>query len=242
MEIHPLALFAALCIGLSKAGFSGVSLVAVAIFAELHGARRSVGLVLPMLIAADLLAWPAFRKHGSWQPVWRLLGPALIGMALGWWLMGMMDDSTARRAIGCCVLLMVVLHFFRKLRPDTVAAWVEKPGFHHSAGIVGGGATFLANAAGPVIQLYLATTRMPKMELVGVAARFFLLINLLKLPLNAQLALITRASLIENLKLLPAVVLGVFAGRWLVKKVPQPAFEWMIAVFATLAGLRLLLF
>lgn len=237
-----LAVFAALCIGFSKAGFSGISLVAVAIFAELHGARQSVGLVLPLLIAADLMAWPAFRKHGSWQPVWRLLLPALFGMAAGWWLLGRMDDAAARKAIGVCVLVMVAIHLFRKWWPETVARWVKKPAFHFSAGLAGGVATFLANAAGPVIQLYLAATRMPKMELIGVAARFFLLINLLKLPLNAQLALITKESLAENLRLFPAVIVGIFVGRWLVKKIPQSAFEWMIAAFAFLAGVRLLCF
>ncbi|NJM37814.1 MAG: hypothetical protein HC845_08155 [Akkermansiaceae bacterium] len=44
----------------------------------------------------------------------------------------------------------------------------------------------------------------------------------------------------DNLKMLPAVVLGIFGGKWLVGKVPQATFEWMIVVFSTLAGLRLI--
>jgi len=28
-----------------------------------------------------LATYPAFRRHGSWRPVGRLLGPALIGLA-----------------------------------------------------------------------------------------------------------------------------------------------------------------
>ena len=98
----------------------------------------------------------------------------------------------------------------------------------------------LANAAGPVIQLYLTARKVPKMELIGIGARFFLLINLLKVPLNARLALITSDSLWENARLLPGVVLGIFGGRWLIHHVPQAAFEWMIVVFSLLAGLRLL--
>jgi uncharacterized membrane protein YfcA len=108
------------------------------------------------------------------------------------------------------------------------------------AGVLGGFATMLANAAGPVIQLYLMARRIPKMELIGIGARFFLLINLLKVPLNARLALITAESLMENLRLLPAVVLGIFGGKWLLHHVPQVAFEWMVVVFATLAGLRMI--
>ena len=118
--------------------------------------------------------------------------------------------------------------------------WVASPGFGMGAGIMGGFSTMLANAAGPVIQLYLMARKIPKMELIGIGARFFLLINLLKVPLNARLALITPDSLMENARLLPVVVLGIFGGRWLIRHVPQAAFEWMIVVFSTLAGLRLL--
>ena len=79
------------------------------------------------------------------------------------------------------------------------------------------------------------------MELIGIGARFFLLINLIKVPLNARLALITADSLPDNLRLLPAVAVGIFGGKWLLRHVPQVAFEWMIVIFATLAGLRMLL-
>lgn len=235
------ALLAAFCIGLSKAGFSGVSMVSVVLLADLYGARESVGLALPLLIAADLMAYPAFRAHGSWKPVWRLLGPALVGLLAGWWMLGWIDNAMARRVIGGCVLLMVALQIARGRAPQVFDRWVESRGFGASAGVFGGFATMLANAAGPVIQLYLMARRVPKMELIGIGARFFLLINLLKVPLNARLALITPDSLWENARLLPGVVLGIFGGRWLIRHVPQAAFEWMIVGFAILAGFRLLL-
>ena len=94
------ALLAAFCIGLSKAGFSGISMVSVFLLADLYGAKASVGLALPLLIAADLMAYPAFLKHGSWRPVWRLLAPTLVGLGLGWWMLGWIADAAARRVIG----------------------------------------------------------------------------------------------------------------------------------------------
>ena len=239
-SFYLLALFAAFCIGLSKAGFSGISMVSVFLLADLYGAKASVGMALPLLIAADLMAYPAFIKHGSWRPVWKLLGPALVGLALGWWMLDWIDDAGARRVIGGCVLLMVMLQVSRRWHPEVFDRCVETRGFGLGAGVLGGFATMLANAAGPVIQLYLMARKIPKMELIGIGARFFLLINLIKVPLNAKLALITPESLLENSRLLPAVVLGVFGGRWLIRHVPQVAFEWMIVVFSAIAGLRLL--
>ena len=239
-RVYALALLAAFCIGLSKSGFSGISMVSVVLLADIYGSKASVGLALPLLIAADLMAYPASLKHGSWRPVWKLLGPALVGVALGWWLLGKISEPSARRVIGGCVLMMVGLQAFRRWQPVGFDRLADSRGFGATAGVLGGFATMLANAAGPVIQLYLMARKVPKMELIGIGARFFLLINLLKVPLNARLALITEASLLENLKLLPAVAAGIFGGKWLLKHVPQLAFEWMVVIFATLAGLRMI--
>ena len=115
-------------------------------------------------------------------------------------------------------------------------------GFGIAAGVTGGMATMIANAAGPVIQLFLLSKRIPKMELIGISARFFLLINLLKLPMNIQLDLINWDSLQLNLLLVPAVWLGIFSGRYLVKKVPQRIFEMLVIFFSVLAGGRLCFF
>ena len=239
-SVFALALLAALCIGLSKSGFSGLSMVSVVLFADLYGPKVSVGLALPLLIAADLMAYPAFLKHGSWRPVWKMLAPALFGIAVGWWVLGGISETAARRAIGLCVLSMVALQSIRRWQPGLFDRLAESHGFGLGAGVLGGFATMLANAAGPVVQLYLMARKIPKMELIGIGARFFLLINLIKVPLNARLALITSESLLENARLLPAVAVGIFGGKWLLGQVPQVAFERMLVLFSALAGLRLI--
>ena len=91
---------AAFCIGVSKAGFSGISLISVFILADLIGAKQSLGFALPMLILADLMVYPAFRKYASWKSVWLLTWPALVGMAVGVTVLGNVDNDTMRRVIG----------------------------------------------------------------------------------------------------------------------------------------------
>lgn len=234
-----IALIAALCIGLSKAGFSGVGIIAVVLFAELYGAKTSVGLLLPLLIVADAMAYPAFLKHGSWRPVWKLMPATLFGLIVGWWLLGEIDDSIARKIIGACVISMVCVQVFRKLRPLWFERLVDSHTFGITAGVLGGFATMVANAAGPVVQLYLLSRRLPKMEMLGISARFFLLLNLIKIPLNARLALITQQSLIENVKYMPAVLIGIMIGKRIIGRVPQATFEWIVVFFAFAAALRL---
>lgn len=235
-----LALVAACCIGISKAGFSGVSMVSVLLMAEIYGARVSTGMALPLLIAADLLVYPAFRRYGSWRPVWRLLAPMGLGLLAGWWLLGRIDDTVARRVIGAVILTLVAIQVGRHRWPDEFRRLTDSRLFGGGAGVAGGFATMLANAAGPVIQLFLMSRQLAKMEMVGIGARLFLVVNLLKVPLSAGLCLITPDTLVENLKLLPAVVAGIVGGKAMLHRVPQRLFDWLVIGFAVIAAVRLL--
>lgn len=231
---------AALCVGLGKAGFSGLGLIAVFIVAELFG-KASVGILLPMLIVADLSVYPMFRKHASWAPVWRLLPPALIGLVVGFFLLDWLPEAWAKPTIGGIILLMVAIQMMRKLFQDSFDRIAHSAGFGFGAGMGAGIATMIANAAGPVFQLYFLSKRAPKMEMIGIGARFFLLINLIKLPFMSGLDFTTADTLLLNLKLVPVILLGVFFGRHLLVLISQRAFEWMVVGFAILAGGRLIL-
>ena len=111
-----------------------------------------------------------------------------------------------------------------------------------AAGVAGGVATMMANAAGPIIQLFLISRRFEKMDLVGVGARLFLLVNILKLPFLGGLKLVTPETLALDAKMVPMILLGVLFGKRLVQAVSQRAFEWLVLIFAVLAGVRLLAF
>ena len=104
-----------MCVGLGKAGFSGLGLIAVFIMAELFG-KASVGVLLPMLIVADVSVYPMFRKHASWAPVWRLVPPALVGMVIGFFLLDWMPEQWAKPVIGGIILFMVALQLIRQAR------------------------------------------------------------------------------------------------------------------------------
>ena len=110
------------------------------------------------------------------------------------------------------------------------------------AGVAGGRATMMAKAAGPVIQLCLLSRRIPKMEMIGISARCFLLINLIKVPMTVHLSLTTGETLKISFLLVPGVWLGVATGKFLVKRVPQRWFEGLVIAFSLIAGLRLCLF
>lgn len=227
-------------IGLSKAGFSGVSLISVYLLVDKFGAKESLGVALPMLVMADLMVYPAFRKYGSWSDVWRILWPALIGIAAAYWFLGRASDDLMRLVIGWIILTMVSVQLLKSLFPKALKKLAHSHGFGIFAGWFGGVASMLANAGGPVMQLYLLSREMPKMQLVGVGVRFFLVVNLIKLPLNAGLELLTWRVFCWDLVTLPVLWAGIYLGKkWLIL-VPQIIFERMVIVCAVAAGLSLI--
>jgi len=98
----------------------------------------------------------------------------------------------------------------------------------------------LANAAGPIMALYFLAVALPKLEFVGTSAWFFFILNVFKVPFSAGLGLIHKDTLLLNAVLVPVIVIGLFAGRWLIRRVSQRLFDGLLLAFAALAALRLL--
>ena len=235
-----LAVIAALCIGLTKAGFGGMGMVAVLMMAQILPARASTGVILPMLIVADIFAVTAFRKFTVWSHLVRMLPPALLGIVTGFFLMPCISDENFGPIIGWITLALLALMVLQKVTRPIAASLVEHPGIAWPLGWLAGVTTMLANAAGAVMTIYLLAARLPKYEFVGTAAWFFFLINVAKIPFSAALGLIKPDSLLLNLLLVPALIAGIFLGRWLLGKINQTVFEWLMIAFSLLGALRLI--
>ena len=234
----------ALLIGLSKAGFAGLGVFAIAIFAILFPQGfTSSGIVLPMLICADVVAVAVYRRHAVWGHVGKLMPWVVAGIVVGCGLMWQLQGHTtaARRSIAVTVLVMVALHCWRKWRGESADATVPHTWwFAALTGLFAGVTTMMANAAGPVLVLYMLAVGLPKIEFLGTGAWFFLIVNLLKVPFSSGLDLITPGTLQLNLTLAPVVIAGVFLGRAMMERVNQRLFEALVLALTVVAGLRLL--
>ncbi len=236
-----LAIAGAFCLGISKTGFPGLAIVNVLIIAELFGAKNSVGIILPLLIVCDILVYPLFRKYASWKQVWPLVLPTLLAIIGAWFLLDAIDDQTARRLIGVIILLMLVLQLFREYKKSFLEHLPDSKIFFFVSTTLIGVSTMLANAAGPVYSIYALVHKMKKEDFLGIGARFFLLLNLFKVPFLGAISLINPESLKLDLLLIPGIVAGIFLGRKLIHIVPQRLFEWLLYSFSLIAGVRLLL-
>jgi uncharacterized membrane protein YfcA len=232
---------AAFCSGLSKTGIAGLGIVPVVIFANLLPARESTGALLPLLICGDVFGVVRFRKHASWPHLLRLFTWVIVGVIAGYFALGRVNDAQVRRIIGVVLLLMVGLHWWRGRHPDDLAARLPHTlWFTGLIGILAGFTTMVANAAGPVMALYLLAIGLPKLVFIGTAAWFFMLVNAFKVPFSVKLGLITGDSLRMDALLLLPLLPGAWLGPRLLHHINQRVFERMVLLF-TLAGIGRLL-
>lgn len=234
-----LAIVAALLIGISKTGIGGLGMLSVVMFAQIMPARQATGIVLPLLCFGDLVAVSYYRQHAKWTHVWRLLPWTAAGVVAGYFTLGRVNDREAQRMIGGIVLSLVVLHVARKRgaagHETEHGAW-----FAPTIGILAGFTTLVANAAGPLMAIYLLASRLPKMDYVGTGAVFFLVMNLFKVPFMMNLGLINADSFKLNLALALPVFAGALVGRKILMKIDQKAFENVVLFLGAAAGAKLL--
>ncbi|MGE9295369.1 MAG: sulfite exporter TauE/SafE family protein, partial [Puniceicoccales bacterium] len=205
------AALGAFLVGLGKGGLPGAGNVTVWIFAEIFGAKESVGILLPVLICADIVAIIIYRRDAEWPLVRRLFGVMAVGVLIGWALFDVIPADVFGQVIGVMLLVMTGLHFGRKwmLRrrqdedPVPHTWW-----FIWGTGLAGGMATMLANAAGPVAAFYLMAVKLPKYAFIGTSAWLFFLINIFKVPFQTASDNVTGDTLRISLVLGLVAVLG----------------------------------
>ena len=237
---------AALFIGLAKTGLPGSGLVAIPLIALVVDGRLIPGATLPLLIAADLFAVAWYRSHTRWD-VLRPLGVFIgLGYVAGIAFFVILGSANAEleRSIGLILFVVILLQLWRTYR-------ASEPGVRAPAiaayGTAGGFTTFVANAAGPVINTYLASLRLPKHEFLGTAAWLYFVVNLSKIPFYLALgswtdggSFFTVESLAWNVVLVPAIFAGVYAGRLVYNRFPQRVFLLAVLLLSAAGSLVLI--
>jgi len=241
-----------LIVGGSKTGLPGAGILAVPAMAALFGGRSSVGILLPMLITADVFAVAFYRRHARWDKLVGLVPWVLVGITGGavalWWFAEVEGGRVwFKPLIGGVVLAMLALHLARKWLGDRLTP--RDALSVGGAGAATGFATTIANSAGPIMTIYLAGNRLPKEQFMGTMAWFFLLLNVSKVPLYLALdwhrpvaeRLISGPTLLFDLCMAPVVVCGALGGAWLFRRMNQRFFEVAVLLLATATAIHLCL-
>ena len=231
----------AIFVGMSKVGVPGVSLIVVPTLAIIFGGKASTGILLPMLMMADLFGVGYYHRHAEWKYLWKLLPWAFAGVGIALWIGQIVNDKWFKNIIAILVFVCIALMLLKdrnkdkNLFPDT---WW----FASAMGILGGFATMIGNVAGPIFAIYLLAMHLPKNAFIGTGAWFFLIINFTKFPLHIFIwKTINWNTLTLDVLLLPGIAAGAFLGVWLVKKFSDKLYRTFVFIITALSALLLLI-
>ena len=241
---YVLLVLGAFFLGLGKGGLPGVGNLTVVLAALVLPAKASVGILLPILISADIVAVLVYRRHAEWRYIRKLTPCVIVGIVIGYFVFSKVDDAQVRYLIGFILLSMTALHFYRKWarrkasESDTLP---QHPAVIGCVGMISGFATMVANAAGPVAALYFIASGLPKYAYIGTAAWFFFLVNIFKVPFMAHLGIIDFASLRFSASFMIFALVGAMIAPFIVRHINQKVFEFLVWLFVIVGGLKLII-
>ncbi|MEM6891301.1 MAG: sulfite exporter TauE/SafE family protein [Pseudomonadota bacterium] len=239
LAFYVTAIGAVLMTGISKSGFGGgLGVMAVPLMSLFTPPQVAAAVMMPILVAMDILIVFRFRQIWSRSVVIGLMPGALLGLALGVWLFEALDADLIRFAIGVLALLFVALYILQVR--GVYAATKTTPFLVFLLSATSGFASYVAHAGGPPVKGYLLSKNMEKSAFVGTNTVYFFLLNSIKAVAYGSMGTMNWDSFSVSLVLSPWLLAGVFVGGWLHSRVDQSLFVSIVYCFLALTSLRLL--
>lgn len=225
---YALAIPAVALMGLAKGGFSGVGAISLPLIALVISPVQAAAIMLPILIAQDVVGVWAFRKTWDKGVLAVMLPGAAVGILAGYLLAAQVPASVVLGVLGAISVLFASHRLWtarggRVQAPANASPWVGG-----LLGVASGFTSQIAHAGQPPFQMYVMPRQLPPASLVGTTAIYFAAINWLKVPAYAALGQFTPQNLATVAVLLPVAILSTLAGVWLVRRIRPDRFYTLI--------------
>jgi len=230
----------ALLIGMAKTGVHGAGMLSVPLLAIVYGGKASSGIMLPMLVIADVLGVWYYHRHASFKHLKILFPWAAVGVIAGSWAGQFIPEDTFRIIMAVTIFISLIAMIWLELGgkervPDNIY-------FGVLAGFLGGFTSMVGNLAGTVMVIYFLSMRLPKNVFIGTTAWFFLVVNWFKVPFHVWVwHTIKPDSWVMALTITPAIVLGAYLGIVFVKKMSENVYRWFIVGMTLVAAIVMVL-
>lgn len=243
---------AAVIFAMGKAGFGGgvgVLSIPLMIYACGGDAILAVGLMLPLLIAADYVGVAVWWRQWKLRTLKELVPAGCAGVAAGglvlWQLQRLGEQgnesgsASLKMLVGAVALLFVVFRLGQRISGRT---WRFDPVWWQGAiaGTLWGFTSTLAHASGPIATMYLLSQDMPKKRFVATTALLYWTGNQIKLVPYLLLGMVNPGSVGAGLYLVPAAVAGSLLGKLANNRVDQKAFMLVVYVLLTVTGVHMI--
>lgn len=231
--------FVMILLGMGKAGIKGLSVIIVITLALLFGDKSSTGILISMLVFADILAVIYYKRHVKWEYVFKLLPWMVVGVLVGVLVGNDISEVLFKQIMAVIILITVMIMLFFEKKKNLVVP--KNKVFSSSMGFLAGFTTMIGNLAGPIANIYFLAIRFPKNEFIGTGAMLFFIVNVFKVPFHFFVwKTVTVESLVLNSVLLPIISVGFFLGIYVVKRISNDNYRKFVLAVTAIGGVIML--
>jgi uncharacterized membrane protein YfcA len=230
---------AVILVGLSKGGFSGLSLLSIPLLALVTSPIRAAAIMLPILIVQDVVSVWAYRRSFNGRIVAIMIPGGILGIALAAITAAYVTDAIVVLGVGVIASGFVLYTWLRPCgsRETPRTGSVSSGVFW---GACSGFTSFIANAGGPPFQVHVLPQRLSPPVYAGTMTMVFAAINWMKVAAFFAIGQVSFENFRISATLFPLAIVATMAGIWLVRRVSGRLFYRIIYVFTILVGLKLI--
>lgn len=235
-----LAFLGVFLLGFSKSGIKGIGVVIVLIMAFVFGGKASTGVLIPLMILADIFAVIYYHRHTQWKFLIKLLPSMVVGVLIGVWFGNDISEQLFKQVMAVFILITVIIMIYMDRKKQKSIPTNKL--FSNGMGLLSGITSMIGNLAGAFASIYLLAMRLPKNEFIGTAAWLFFIINVFKLPFHVFVwKTVNSETVVLNLILAPGVIIGFFVGVQLVKLIHNDLYRKFILAVTASGAITILL-
>ncbi|MEI6096759.1 MAG: sulfite exporter TauE/SafE family protein [Alphaproteobacteria bacterium] len=237
-EFWGIAVIAAVLTGISKGGVPIVGALTVPLLALVISPVAAAGLMLPVYVVSDWFGLYAYRKEFDKRVLLIACVAMTLGVGLGWATAHLIPENWVTVLVGMISVAFALNQLLRK--SVIVAPQRAKWGSGLFWCSIAGFTSFVSHTGGPPYQVWTLPLGLKKAVFAGTSTIAFAYINAVKLVPYFFLGQINLTSLEVALKLAPVAAVAVFAGVWVVKRLPEKLFFQIVTWSLLLIGLELI--
>jgi uncharacterized membrane protein YfcA len=227
-------------VSLGRGAFGGgLAILGVPLLAFTVDPVTATFMMAPIVSASDPFTVWAFPPRTWSMPDLKWLVPGMIaGLCLGAVFVAEIDPRIVALGISIVILWFTARYFLRDRNAPSGHTPVNPVLALICSGLAGF-TTFISHGGNPPIAYYLLPRGLPKTIYAGTMIALFLSANMVKLALYLWLNGSDLRVLLMAVALMPAVPLGVWAGKRLHDRLDQEELYFWCYLLVGIAGLRL---
>ena len=223
---------AALLQSLSGFGFAVIIMPLLSLLVGLRVAAPTVALTALTVYSINIVR---FHRAIDYKELLRLGIAAALGVPLGVWVLGNLDESAVMRIMGAMLASYAV---YALVRPGT--KWVLSRTWAYPAGFLAGCLAGAYNVPGPPVIVYGSLRQWPRDEFRAILQAIFFVGGTLVVISHLVAQRVTVEVLRFYVFALPALGLGILVGSRVDRYVDRERFRTIVTVMILMLGLALL--